>query len=153
MSHQLTVAPKGVAAPLTLYAVSGMRGTHSLCLLTQTDTLVSLPQTLDVRYSVLEGKFASSTMYGGRLIKLATRTAELDLDQPVAAFSNLKRHLLRPSGEVVPGELLAKVVDTLPEDACEVVVHFTSIPEGVRTFLDTMRGYEYHVINGDVEEF
>src|SRR6266851_1686801 len=147
VSHHITVAPKGVAAPLTLYAVSGMRGAHALCLPTQTDTLISLPQALDVRYTLLEGKFAGSTMYGGRMVKLATRTAELHVDQPVAAFSNLKLYLLRPTGEVVPGELFAKVVETLPEDASRVVVRFTSIPEAARMFLDTMRGYEYHVIN------
>src|SRR2546425_3848750 len=32
VSQQLSVAPKGVAAPITLYAVSGMRGPHALCL-------------------------------------------------------------------------------------------------------------------------
>jgi adenylate cyclase len=147
VSHQITVSPKGVAAPITLYAVSGIGGTHSLCLPTPTETRVLLPQALNIRYTVLEGKFAGSTMYGGRVIKLATRTAELHLEQPVAAFSNLKLHLLRPTGEVVPGELFGKVVDILPEDTCGVVVHFTSIPEAARTFLDAMRGYEYRVIN------
>ena len=32
VSHQMTVAPKGVASPSTLYAVSGMSGALSLCL-------------------------------------------------------------------------------------------------------------------------
>ena len=147
VSHQMTVVPKGVAAPITLYAVSGIGGGHHLYLPTQTETLVLLPQALDMRYTVLEGKFAGSTMYSGHVVKLAPRTAELHVDQPVAAFSNLKLHLLRPNGEVVPGELFAKVIETLLEDASRVVVRFTSIPEAARTFLDTMRGYEYHVIN------
>jgi adenylate cyclase len=139
VSHQLTVAPQGVAAPLTLYAVSAMEGAHSLCLPTPLELLVPLPQALDLRYTVLEGKFAGSTMYGGRLVKLGTKTAELHVDQPVAAFRNLKLHLLRPSGEVVPADLFAKVVETLPEDACGVMVRFTSIPEAAWTFLDTVR--------------
>src|SRR5215831_15824146 len=147
VSHQMTVAPKGVVAPITLYAISGMRGAHALDLPNQTETLVSLPQALDVRYTVLEGKFAGSAIYAGRMLKLATKTAELHLDQPVTAFSNLKLHLLRPTGEVMPGELFAKVVETRPEDASRVIVRFTSLPETARTFLDTMRGYEYHVIN------
>src|SRR5712691_6385245 len=62
VSHQMTVAPKGVATPITLYAVSGMGGAHPLCLPTPTDTLISLPQALDVRYTLLEGKFAGSTL-------------------------------------------------------------------------------------------
>jgi adenylate cyclase len=139
VSHQITVAPKGVAAPIILSAVSAIGGAHSLCLPTQTEMLVPLPQALDMRYTVLEGKFAGSTMYGGRLVKLATKTAELHLDQPVAAFSNLKLHLLCPTGEAVPGEVFAKVVETLPEDACGAVVRFTSIPEAALTFLDTVR--------------
>jgi adenylate cyclase len=147
VSHQLTVEPKGVATPITLYAVSGIAGTHHLFLPTHIETLVPLPQALDVRYTVLEGKFAGGTMSAGRVVKLATKTAELHVDQPVAAFSNLKLHLLRPTGEVVPGELFAKVVEALPEDTCRVVVSFTSIPETARMFLDTVKRYEYHVIN------
>jgi adenylate cyclase len=147
VSRQMTVAPKGMAAPITLYAVSGIGGAHALSLPTQTEILVTLPQGLDVRYTILEGKFAGSTMYSGRVVKLATRTAELHVDQPVAAFSNLKLHLLRPTGEVVQGELFAKVVETLPEDASRVMVRFTSVPETARMFLDTMKGDEYHVIN------
>jgi adenylate cyclase len=145
--HQMTVAPKGVAAPITLYAISGIGGAHSLCLPTPTETLVPLPQALNVRYTLLEGKFAGSTLYAGRVVKLATRTAELHVDQPVAAFSNLKLHLLSPTGEMVPGELFAKVIETLPAETSRVVVHFTSIPEAARIFLDTVRRYEYHVIN------
>ena len=144
VSYQLTVAPKGVAAPLTLYAVSGMRGAYALSLPTQTETLVSLPQALEVRYTLLEGKFAGSTRYDGRVVKLATRTAELHVDQPVAAFSNLKLHLLHPSGEMVPGELFAKVIETWPEDTSRVVVSFTSLSEAARTFLDTVR--EVHIL-------
>ena len=146
VSHQMTVAPKGVAAPITLYAVSGMGGGHSLSLPTQTETLVTLPQGLDIRYTILEGKFAGSTMYSGRVVKLATRMAELHVDQPVAAFSNLKLHLLHPTGEMVPGELFVKVVETLPA-AARVVVRFTSVSEAALMFLDTMKVDEYHSIN------
>src|SRR5262245_16241586 len=140
VSQQMTVAPKGMAAPLTLYAVSGIRGTQALCLPTPTETLVSLPKALALRYNVLEGKFAGSTMYAGRVVKLASKTAELHVDQSVAAFSNLKLHFLHPSGEVVPGELFAKVVEALPEDTSRVMVRFTSIPEAARMFLATVWG-------------
>jgi adenylate cyclase len=73
VSHQMTIEPKGIAAPITLYAVSGIAGTHALHLPTPAETLVSLPQALAVRYSVLEGKFAGSTMSGGHLVKLAPK--------------------------------------------------------------------------------
>jgi hypothetical protein len=81
------------------------------------------------------------------MIKFATRMAALHVNQPVAAFSNLKLRLLRPTGAVVPGDLLSKVVETRPEDASWAVIRFTSLPKTARMFLDTIMGYEYHVIN------
>ena len=81
------------------------------------------------------------------MIKLAIRTAALHLDQPVAVCSDLKLYLLHPTGEVVPGELGAKVVETRSEEASRVVVRFTSLPEAARMFLDAVRGYAYHAIN------
>lgn len=139
VSQQLTVAPKGVSAPLTLYAVSGIGGAHDLFLPMPAEAPILLPQALTVHYNVLEGKFAGSLMYDGRLLTLTTRTAELEVDQPVAVFSNLKLHLTRPTGELVPGEIFAKVIATQPSDASRIVVHFTTISEAVRTFLDTLR--------------
>src|SRR5262249_56128458 len=133
VSDQITVTPKGVAVPITLYAVNSIGGAHQLFLPTPTETLVPLPQALEVRYSVLEGKFAGSAMYGGQVVKLATRTAELDVDQPIAAFSNLKLHFLRPGGEIVPGELFAKVVETPPAETSTGVVDLTSVPRAART--------------------
>src|SRR5207244_1267752 len=43
VSDQMTVAPKGIAAPITLYAVSGIGGAHQLYLRTPTETPVALP--------------------------------------------------------------------------------------------------------------
>ena len=65
VSHQMTVAPKGVAVPLTLYAVSGMSGAQSLCLPTPTEMLVSLPQALDMRYTVLEENLPAAPCMAG----------------------------------------------------------------------------------------
>jgi len=71
-----------------------MRDAHSLDLPTQTETLVSLPQALGVRTTLLEGEFAGGTIYGGRVIKFATRMTALHVNQSVEAFSNLKLRLL-----------------------------------------------------------
>ena len=57
VSDQMTVAPKGIAAPITLYAVSGIGGAHALSLLRQTETLIALPQALDVRSTPLAGVY------------------------------------------------------------------------------------------------
>jgi hypothetical protein len=97
---------------------------------------------------VLEGKFAGPTVLTGHLVKLAAKAAELHTDEPVASLSNLKIHLIHPNGEVVLGDLFAKVVGAPNELATRVVIRFTSVPQDVRTFLDAAElRYEYQVIN------
>ena len=101
---------------------------------------------------MLEGKFAGQTVWTGRLVKLAAKAAELQTDEPVASLSNLKMHLIHPHGEAVPGDLFAKVLGAPNETATRVVIHFTSVPQEVRTFLDTAElRYEYHVINRSLQ--
>jgi adenylate cyclase len=131
----LTVAPKGVPGPITLYDVGGIGGAYHLFLPGHHEELVPLAAEVPVRYTVLEGKFAGPTVWTGRLVKLAAKAAELQTDEPVASFSNLKMHLLHPDGEVVPGDLFAKVLGAPNAMATRVVIHFTSVPQEVRTFL------------------
>ncbi|MCZ6876289.1 MAG: adenylate/guanylate cyclase domain-containing protein [bacterium] len=56
--QQLTVEPKGVPAPITIYEVSGIAGVHQLFLPDHTEVLTPLDEAIPVRYTVLEGKFA-----------------------------------------------------------------------------------------------
>jgi hypothetical protein len=126
-----------------------MRGAYSLDLPTQTETLVPLPQALDVHSPLLEGEIAGGTMHGGHVIQFAARMAELHVNQPVAAFSNLKLRLLRPTGAVVPGDLFAKVVETQPEDTSPGHGPFHVAPRDSSDVFGYHKGYEYHVINRD----
>ena len=57
-------------------------------------------------------------------------------------------YLIHPQGELVPGDLFAKGLGAPHETATRVVIHFTSVPQAVRTFLDAAElRYEYQVIN------
>jgi adenylate cyclase len=148
ITQALTVAPKGVPAPITLYDVGGIGGAHQLFLPEHHEDLRPVLQAVPVRYTVLEGKFAGPTVLTGRLVKLAAKAAELHTDEPVASLSNLKIHLIHSNGEAVPGDLFAKVVGAPNELATHVVIRFTSVPQDVRTFLDAAElRYEYQVIN------
>lgn len=152
ITQELTVAPKGVPAPITIYDVGGIGEEYHLFLPEHHEELVPLLKEVPVRYTVLEGKFAGQTVWTGRLVKLAAKAAELQTDEPVASLSNLKMHLIHPHGEAVPGDLFAKVLGAPNETATRVVIHFTSVPQEVRTFLDAAElRYEYHVINRSLQ--
>jgi adenylate cyclase len=135
--QSMTVEPKGVPAPITIYDVGGIGGVHQLFLPASREDLAPLAQAVPVRYTVLAGKFAGQEVGTGRLLKLAARTAELQSDVPLAALSNLKMQLLTAAGEVVPGEVFAKVLGDDPNDtAALVMVRFTSLSQEARAFFD-----------------
>jgi class 3 adenylate cyclase/HAMP domain-containing protein len=133
----LTVEPKGVSEPITIYDVGGIGGAYDLVLTEQEENLTPLVREIAVYYTVLEGKFAGPEMVTGCLIKLGVNTAELRSDEPVASLSNLKMQLMHPNGKAVSGDLIAKVLGSANDTATRVVLRFTSVPQEVRTFLDT----------------
>jgi len=135
--QELTVEPKGVPEPMTIYDVGGIGGTYDLFLPEPKEDLAPLAHEIAVSYTVLEGKFAGQGVLRGRLVKLGVKTAELLSDEPVASLINLKMQLMNLNGEAVSGDLIAKVLGDPNESATRVVLHFTSVPQEVRTFLDT----------------
>jgi adenylate cyclase len=149
----LTVEPKGLPEPITIYDVVGIGGEHQLFLPDEHDNLATLVPEITVGYTVLEGKFAGPDLLTGRLVRLGYRSAELYSDEPVATLSNLRLTLYQPGGDPVPGELFAKVLGDDPSDmASRVVLRFTSVSQSARDFLDrARRRYEYHTINRSVQ--
>jgi adenylate cyclase len=145
--QELTVEPKGVPEPITIYDVGGIGGTYDLFLPEQKEDLSPLAYEIAVSYTVLEGKFAGQEMLTGCLIKLGVNMAELLSAEPVAALSNLKMQLMNPNGEAVSGDLIAKVLGDPNETATRVVLRFTSVSQEVRTFLDTAALlYKDHIV-------
>ena len=149
--QELTVEPKGVPEPITIYDVCGIGGAYDLFLTEQEEELTPLAYEIAVSYTVLEGKFAGQEMLTGCLIKLGVNRAELLSAEPVAALSNLKIQLINPNGEAVSGDLIAKVLGDPNETATRVVLRFTSVSQEVRTFLDTAallyKGSSYQIGN------
>ena len=135
--QELTVEPKGVSEPITIYDVGGIGGVYNLVLTEQEENLTPLAREIAVSYTVLEGQFAGQKMSTGCLIKLGMNTAELLSDEPVMPLSNLKMQLMNPNGERVSGDLIAKVLGGPNETATRVVLRFTSMPQEVRAFLET----------------
>jgi adenylate cyclase len=150
--QELTVEPKGVPKPITVYDIGGIGGTYDLFLPEQEEDLTPLADEIAVSYTVLEGKFAGQDVLTGRLVKLGVKTAELLSDEPVAALSNLKMQFMNPNGEAVSGDLLAKVLGDPNETATRVILRFTSVPQEVRTFLNTAAlRYKDHVPKRSVQ--
>jgi adenylate cyclase len=140
ITRQMTVEPKGVAEPIAIYEVSGIGGVHNLFLPEHQEVLSPLEVEIPVQYTVLEEKFAGRTVFWGRFVKLSTREAELHTETPVALLSDLRIQLMKNNGEVMEGDLFAKVLSNPTERSARFLVRFTSIPPEVKAFLQNLLG-------------
>ena len=135
ITNQMEVEPKGVKEPITIYEVGGMGGEHNLFLPEQQEDLSPLTAEIEIRYTVLEEKFAGRTVLEGHLVKLSTREAEVFSEHPVPPLSNLKIQVIDTEGRVVPGDLYGKVVGQPEDDHTRFYLRFTSMPSEIATFV------------------
>jgi adenylate cyclase len=122
---QMSVEPKGVKAPITLYEVGGIGGEYDLFLPEKTAGSVVLREAIPLIYWVIEGNNTKFMELEGSLIELSHTGARLRLKSEVAPFSNLKIKVLDANGAVLPGDLYVKVGPGIVSDS-NVCVSFTS---------------------------
>ena len=140
IEKQMEVKAKGFEEPITLCELRGIGGAHNLFLPEIKDSLVSLPQEIPLRYTVVEGDHLSGEMFTGSFVKLSAKGAEARLEHPVAPLSNLNMHLIDSNGEEIPGVLYGKVVGTPSESPTIFSVRFTSMPPEIERFLHRLLG-------------
>lgn len=133
ISKQLEVEAKGVPEPITLYDVRSIGGTHNLVLPERDDSLMPLPQHLPLTFTLLEGERLSHTTYTGHVIRLSARGADVQTCHSMTPWSNVKLRLLGHNGDVLPGDIYAKILRHLPDSPAGFYAHFTSVsPEAAR---------------------
>ena len=127
----LHVEPKGVHAPLAVYEVLGLGGTHGLTLPRAEDSLDPLSEALACEYFVMEEKIVGRTAFRGSITHLSRSGAELRPEASLPLLANLKLRL-RDSGV----ELHGKVVARSSGDPQHVTVRFTSTTPASRAFIE-----------------
>jgi class 3 adenylate cyclase len=138
ISKQMEVEAKGIAEPITLYELRGIGGAYNLFLPERDETLLPLRHTVPLQYTVLEGEHVGRIIYQGRFVTLSARGAEVHSEHPIAPWSNIKLRLIGHNGEVIRGDLYAKVLRHLPASRPGFYVHFTSVPPDVAAFFQRL---------------
>ena len=95
---------------------------------------------MPVRYVRLTGKHFDEQMEPATFVGLSHRQAVLEARSPVPAYSNLLLRLEAVPGEAEVPELYAKVIRPLDESGNRCLIHFTSVPPGVRARLNGSPG-------------
>ncbi len=129
---------KGLAQPVTLYEIGGIRGLYDVALPEPSvEPLVPLRQPLPVACFLIDGKIVSDIPVAGTLHRLAgTRSAEATINTQVATYSNMKLTLAPPDGPVYPDVYAKVVANSTPEapTAC-VRLEFTALPDDAKALL------------------
>jgi len=128
IGQQIEVKAKGVEHPITLSEVLGIGGSYKLQLTETSESLVTLPEEIPLRYEVVESSHVGVESRRGAFTKIARKSAELRLEAPVPPLSNLKMRLLGSDGNELPGTLYGKVVASVPGSSSRYSVRFTSVP-------------------------
>lgn len=137
---KMKVEAKGTANPITIYDVKGIEGEYNLLLPEKKEALVLLHQTIHLKYTVLEGKHISGTFFEGSLVKLSVSGGELYSEHPLALLSNIKMNITGINGEVVPGDIYAKVIENSTDNDNSFYLRFTSIPPKAAAFFRNLLG-------------
>jgi adenylate cyclase len=138
ISKQMEVEAKGIADPITLYELRGIGGVYNLFLPEREEALLPLRQAVPLQYTVLEGEHVGRIIYQGRFATLSVKGGEIHSEHPIAPWSNIKLRLIGHNGEVIHGDLYAKVLRHLPASRPGFYVHFTSVPPDVAAFFQRL---------------
>ncbi|MBK5256650.1 MAG: response regulator [Vicinamibacteria bacterium] len=132
---QMSVKAKGLKEPMLAHDLQGVGEPYNLHLQTQRAELLPLKQELAIDYFVIDGKSVGDTAFEGSFVALSLKAAAVKAGTKVSALTNLKLHVRSSNGQWIPGDLYGKVLEAEPPAGATFVVHFTSSPPEVETFV------------------
>ncbi len=139
LGDELEVHAKGMKEPLRCRQLLGHED-HTELGLGQETPCTTLLEPVPVQYVVLTGKHFSEQMEPAAFVGLSHRQAVLQPVSPVPVYSNLLLRLEAVPGEAEAPELYAKVIRSLDGSGNRCLLHFTSVPPGLRARLDRLGG-------------
>jgi len=132
---QMAVKAKGLKEPMIAHDLRGVAEPFNLYLQTRSAEMFPLKEEIVVDYFVIDGKAVGDEAFTGSFVALSSKSAGVKANQKVPALTNLKLLVRASSGQWIPGDLYGKVLDAEPPPGATFVVHFTSAPPEVETFV------------------
>ena len=129
---------KGIAEPVALYELRGLRGRFAQRLADAEDLLVDV--TLSLRGWVMQDKRVASE-FAGTAQRLSARSIDTRLDAEVAMLTNVKLRLRDPQTEQESGDIYGKVIGvTAQADGRAVRIRLTSVDAADQKLIDSLLG-------------
>jgi Adenylate and Guanylate cyclase catalytic domain len=129
----MTIEPKGVARPITIYEVGGLAGSYGLTLPQRDVHWSDVKPALPMKFRWLIDKEVVGEEHDGLLVRLSAEGVEIQCRTLPPKFTDLKL-LFRPSDITLIGAgIYGKVVGRSSENG-SFVLHFTSVPPDARKY-------------------
>lgn len=137
LGEEVEVHAKGMKEPLKCRQLLGHESNPELGLDEDTDC-PELAEPAPVRYVLLTGKHFDEQLQSATLVALSPRRAVIAAAGPLPAYSNVLLRLAAETGDAEAPELYAKVIRALDEPSNRYLIHFTSVPPGLRVRLNRL---------------
>jgi adenylate cyclase len=137
LGDEVEVHAKGMKEPLRCRQLLGHEG-HPELGLGEEAACAPLAEPVPVQYVLLTGKHFNEQMEPATIVALSQRQAVLEVRSPVPVYSNLLLRLEAVPGEAEVPEFYAKVIRAPDESGHRHLIHFTSVPPGVRARLNRL---------------
>jgi len=135
----IEIMPKGFTKPVSIYEVGGICEPYQLFLPEKKGSdLPELKPHLPVRFTILEGKYATGDIFEGQIICMGEETAEIRSETKADRMNNLRMFLCDADKNEITSDLYAKVVHPVPKDKSCFRIHFTSVPPEAREFMNSV---------------
>jgi class 3 adenylate cyclase/CheY-like chemotaxis protein len=132
---QFQVEPKGASHSIQLHEISGIGAPFNLSLSARSSALSPLPQPLPIRFTVLEEKFVSRTVYEGKLASVSRSEAGIESQVALVPLSNLKLEIDAVTGGCPGGEIYAKVIGDAEGATRQTRLRFTSVSPELKVWM------------------
>jgi class 3 adenylate cyclase len=120
---------KGVPGTATIYEVLGLKGDYNLHLEAKSDTLVPLPDKINVQLQRIREKIVATA--GGRawITQLSETAAVISCEGEMEQWEDVRLHRVDETGQELPGKAYGKVAQLKPagDNLSEALIRFTSL--------------------------
>jgi adenylate cyclase len=135
LGEEIEVHAKGMREPLMCSELLGHEEHPELMLEEEGTSFMALAEPIPLHYTQLTDKHFDEQMQPATLVSLSHRQAVVETAAPLPRYANIMLRLEVEAVEEEVPELYAKVIRPLDQSSKRYLIHFTSVPPGVRARL------------------
>jgi adenylate cyclase len=135
LGEEIEVHGKGMQQPLRCRELLGHEDHPELSLQEEEQVFLNLAEPLSLSYVVLTGKQLDGPRQPATLVSVSPRQAVIEVTGQLSPYANI---MLEQEAVFQGEELYAKVLRPLEESSQLYIIHFTSVPPGLRAWLDRL---------------